>query len=63
MNIQSIYCEKDKDGRVKVSILVNEIWYVAIDDSNTFISHYCEVDNCTLGENLPRNRELNAWHN
>lgn len=54
MNIKTIYCEKDTDGNVIVSILVNGF---------TYISEYVELDNCTLGYDLPLNKELNSLHN
>ena len=62
MNIQTIYVETAGDGAVEVSILVDDVWYVLLREERLNISHYVELDNCTLGKDLPLNNQLNGWH-
>ena len=61
MNIQTIYVEGAEDGSVKVSISVDDIWYVAIQDWASNICHSVSLDNCTLGKDLSLNNQLNGW--
>lgn len=60
MNVSSIYLHSTNDGNITVSICVNGKWYIAIKDNGSLISHYCELDNCSLGEELPLNETLNT---
>ena len=59
MNVETIYLQTIDNGGTKVSILVDGIWYIAIKDWAANLSHFVELDNCTLGKDIIKDDELN----